>query len=365
MAEEIQEQPKEKQKKLTFHITGVSAVDLLFFVQNLEIMLRTGFAVADALAVIAPQVKKKMMREALVEIQAGVEKGRTLAASFEEFPKIFPNLFVQMIAAGEASGQLDTTLKQITLQLKKTYTLRKKIINALIYPTVILIAMVLVGTGLVIFVLPKVLGLFENGQFDIPLPTRILLAISHFFENNGLLAAIVFVVLIILFIISLRISAGKKFWQTILLKIPVLSRILIEIQLARFYRTISSLLSTDIAIVESFKILYNIQPFYQYKKIIYDAASTLQQGKTIHESLNQNPKLFPPQALQMMRVGEESGTLDEITKEVADFYEGEVDNTMSNLTVIIEPALMVFLGLGVGFIAVSIIMPIYSLANQV
>ncbi|OGY81417.1 MAG: hypothetical protein A3F54_02100 [Candidatus Kerfeldbacteria bacterium RIFCSPHIGHO2_12_FULL_48_17] len=365
MPAETQEQPKEKPKKHSFHIGGVSSVDLLFFVQNLEIMVRTGFAIADALGVIAPQVKRKMMREALVEIHGNVEKGKTLATSLEQFPRIFPDLLVQMVAAGEASGQLDITLKQITLQLKKTYTLKKKITNALIYPAVILIAMVLVGTGLVIFVLPKVLSLFENGEFDVPLPTRILLAIAHFFENNGLLAAIVFVALIIFFIISLRISSGKKFWQAVLLRTPVVSKILIEIQLARFFRTISSLLATDIPIVESFKILHNIQPFYQYKKIIFSASSQLQQGKTIHESLNQNAKLFPPQTVQMMRVGEESGTLDEITKEVADFYEGEVDNTMSNLTVIIEPALMVFLGLGVAFIAVSIIMPIYSLANQV
>lgn len=346
-------------------ITGVSLVDKLFFLQNLEVMLRTGFSISDALRTLLLQTKNQNLQIAIQNLQMNVEKGKTLSKSMEQYPKIFSDLLVRMVNAGEISGQLDKTLKQITIQLKKSYTLRKKIINALIYPAIILSAMLVIGTGMLIFVFPKILDLYSSGGYNLPLPTKILIAVTTFMSKNAIPVSVIIVGSVVAFGIAIRTSVGKRIWHTIILRLPIAGKILVHIQLAQFYRILHSLLKTDIPVVQSFQIIEKTLGLIPYREIINQAAEKIKEGKSIHECLNQNQRLFPPVTLQMMKVGEESGTLDEISGEIAEFFEEEVDSTMGNLTVIIEPVLMLILGAGVAIIAVAVVMPIYSLVNQV
>lgn len=346
-------------------IRGVNTLERLFFVQNLEVMTRTGFSLAEALHILSPQIKNSYFRESVEDIQQEVEHGHTLAWSMQKYPKIFPELFVQMIEGGEVTGQLDNTLKQLVKQLKKQYVLKKKVTNALIYPIFILITMVIVGIAMVIFVLPKILMLYTNDTIALPLPTRILLAVTNFMSHNVIVIIILTVFIIVAFVLFIRNRETKKFWHAFVLKLPIAKKILKNIQLAQFFRTLHALLKTDIPIVKSFLIISKILKLIPYQEIIFTASEKLKKGLSVHESLNQNTKLLPVTVIQMVRIGEESGTLDDISGEIAEFFEEEVDSSMNNLTVIIEPLLMLVLGAGVAFIAVAVVMPMYSLVDQI
>ncbi|OGY79922.1 MAG: hypothetical protein A3B74_01570 [Candidatus Kerfeldbacteria bacterium RIFCSPHIGHO2_02_FULL_42_14] len=368
MEAETQNKERKKSGRLTYivrKIRGVNTLERLFFVQNLEVMTRTGFSLAEALRILSPQIKNTYFRESVEDIQQEVEHGHTLASSMQKYPKIFSELFVHMIEGGEVTGQLENTLKQLVRQLKKQYLLKKKITNALIYPIFILVTMVIVGIAMITFVLPKILILYTSDTIALPLPTRVLLAFTNFMSHNIILIIITFVIALITMILFIRNRETKKFWHKFVLIIPIAKKILINIQLAQFFRTLHALLKTDIPIVKSFLIIAKILKLIPYQEIIYTASQKLKKGITVHESLDQNVKLFPKTVIQMVRIGEESGTLDDISGEIAEFFEEEVDSSMNNLTVIIEPLLMLILGAGVAFIAVAVVMPMYSLVNQI
>lgn len=349
----------------TLHITTVSKVDKLFFLQNILTMIKAGFSLDESLATLSQQTKKKEFQNIILDLHRQVENGVPFHTSLKKYPYVFSELFVSMIAAGEVSGKLEESLAQLLLQMKKSYALSKKIRNALMYPCIIVAAMIILGIGMMIFVLPNLIKLYSESGFTLPLPTRIVINISKFLIDNGWLVSIIAFILIVLFILIIRNKTGKMYWHKIILKLPILSNIVKKINLAKLSRTLNSLIATDLPIIEDFKIIAETLGNRVYRQHLSASTDSLKKGQSIASVFKTRTDLFPPVMTQMINVGEQSGTLDNITKELAEFYEDEVSDTMANLTVIIEPIVMLLVGVGVAFIAVSVIYPIYALVNQI
>lgn len=347
------------------YTTRISSVQKIFFTQNLEVMMRTGFSLSQALKTLAEQTKQKTFRSIILSLQEDVEKGQMLADAMRKHSNIFSELFINMIAVGEASGKLDEVLKRLTVQLKKDHALITKIRGALTYPIIVIVAMIGISIGMLVFVLPRITTLFTESETTLPLPTRILMGSSDFIRSYGIFLSIGFVGLVVLFIFAIRTPKGKEVWSRIALHLPIAGSIVKKVNLAKFTRTFSSLLETDIPIVQIMEIISRTLGNTLYQQSLIAAADRLKKGETLTESLAGNPALFPPLVTQMFSVGEQSGTLNDVSGEIATFYEEDVDNTMANLSTIIEPVLMLFLGVGVAAIALAVILPIYSISETI
>jgi len=335
----------------------------LFFVQHLGLMLKSGISLSIALYTLANQTKNKYFQKILNNVGKKVEEGASFAEALKPHQKIFGEMFISMIEAGELSGKLESVLNELFIQIKKEHKLISKIKGALTYPAVILMAMFGIGTFMIIVVVPKITAMFNDLDAELPLPTKILIKISEIIRSNGIISAISFVLIIVLITKILKTEKGKYIFHGLLLKMPILSPIIKKINLARFSRNISSLLKTDIMIIKSFKITAKVISNLHYRKVIMEMAEKIKKGGKLNEIIKTSPKLFPPVVTQMIAVGEETGELDNILIELAEFYEEEVDQIMENLPSIIEPLLILTLGLGVGGIAIAVIMPMYSITS--
>lgn len=350
---------------ISISLGRVPVVEKIVFLQNLQVMVRTGFSLGHALDVLAQQTEHKGFKKIIKEITTDVESGITLSTALAKFPKVFPELFVNMVAAGEVSGKLDEVLLRLTTQIKKDHQLIAKVRGALMYPVIVLVAMVVLGTAMMVLVIPKLLGIFSESGGTLPLPTRILMGISNFMQDYILFLVPGMVILILIFRWWIHSQRGRIIWHQFLLRLPIVGPILKKINLARFTRTLSSLLKTDIPIVQTFQIIAKTMGNVVFRKSLNETAEELKKGSSIAKVLTSYTKLYPPVVSQMISVGEESGTLDTISEEIAKFYEEEVDQVMANLTSILEPILILLLGGGVGGIVVAVILPIYSLTDQI
>jgi type IV pilus assembly protein PilC len=343
----------------------VSLKDKLFFVQYLGIMLRAGISLSIALKTLAIQTENKKFARIINDMSESVEKGVSLTESLRPHINVFGELFINMVEAGELSGKLEDVLNQLYVQLKKNHELISKVKGALTYPLVIVFAMVGIGIFMMIFIVPKLTSMLLEFGSELPLPTKILITISDALVNNGLVSLIGFVLFVLVFIKILKTYKGKFFFQAILLKMPIISPIIKKINLAKFSRTVSSLLKTDIMIIKTFEISANVLGNLHYREAILMMGEKIKKGSQINEVISLYPKLFPPVVEQIVSVGEQTGELDNILTELADFYEGEVNKIMDNLPSIIEPILILALGVGVGGMAVAIIMPMYSMSAAI
>lgn len=337
----------------------------LFFVQNLGIMLKAGISLSVSLTTLSKQTSSKFFKKVMIDISAQVEKGVGFGVALKKHERIFGELFVNMVEAGEVSGKLEDVLNQLYVQLKKQNELTSKVKGALTYPLVILFAMGGIGTFMLIFVVPKITIMLKEFNTELPLPTKILIGTSDFVAAHGIIVGISVIFFIIAFIQILKTRKGKLLFEVVLLHFPIISPILKKINLARFCRTISSLLKTDIMIIKTFQITASVLGNLHYRDALLEMAERIKKGGQINEVVNNYPKLFPPVVSQMIAVGEQTGELDTILEELAIFYENEIDQIMNNLPAIIEPLLILLLGGAIGGMAVSIIMPMYSITQAV
>jgi len=342
---------------------NIKLKEKIFFVQQLGIMIRTGISMSVALGTLAEQTPNKGFKKVLKDLQQRIEKGNLLSDGLASYEKTFGELFINMVRAGEESGKLEDVLRQLFVQMKKDSETIGKVKGAMIYPSIVVSLMLVIGVLMMIYVIPNITGIFKELDVALPLATRILIFMSDFTVNHGLLLLVGVIILVGSFIAIIRTPKGKYQFHRILLKTPVAGKIIKKINIARFCRTIGSLLKTDIPIVKSFEITARILSNRLYREALQDAKEKIKKGIPIEQSLRPYPKLFPPVVLQMIAVGEETGALDEILEESAIFYEDEVSETMNNLPTIMEPLLMIILGVGVGGMAVAVIMPLYSLTN--
>jgi type IV pilus assembly protein PilC len=337
----------------------------LFFLQYFSIMIRAGLPLSVILKTLARQTSNKRFTLVINDIKNRVEKGGSLAESFRVHEDIFGELFVNMIEAGETSGSLEAALNQLYKQTKKKNELISKVKGALTYPAFVILIMIIVGVVMMVNVVPKLTGMLKNFDTELPLATRVLMAISDFIINNGLLLSIFLVLLLVSFYFLLQTYKGKYYFQYLLLKLPVVSSIDKKINLARFARTLSGLLKSDILITRSFRITSNVISNLHYKEAVDDMADKVEKGYEINQVISGYTSLFPPIVHEVVSVGEKTGELDDMLLELAEFYEYEVDSIMDNLPSIIEPILILILGVGVGAMAIAVIMPMYTLTSTI
>lgn len=343
----------------------VPVIERAQFARYFALMLRAGLDVKRALAALAQQARSRGLKQALESVTHDIERGRTLAEAMQPFPYAFPPLFISFVHVGEMTGRLQESLEVLALQLDKEYQINRTVRGGLLYPAVIIVVMVAVAVAMMFFVVPKLVEVFEGFNVELPLPTRILIATSDFFQAHWLWLLLGGVFGVAGLVVVLRLQSVRAVLWHWLLFTPVIGPIIKKVNLARFSRNLSALLQSGVSFLNALALLGSNTTHPTYAQVLAQAREHVKQGRELSVFLERYTRLFPPVVVSVVRVGEETGSLAEVLKETALFYEGEVDQTMKNLTSIMEPVLMVLVGLAVGALAVSVISPIYDLVNVI
>ncbi|MBI2463623.1 type II secretion system F family protein [Candidatus Peregrinibacteria bacterium] len=343
----------------------LSLEEKLLFTSYMATMIKVGITIKEALHIIMSQTKKEKNREMYKKIIEMIQNGQSLALSLKQYDFIFSELFINMIASGEESGNLAQILEYLAVQLEKEYDLRKKIISAFIYPAVIISITMLLAVGMVIFIMPRITKIFISLKVKLPLPTRVLIGFSNLLTHQPYIVIFGVIIFIVTIKAILKAKSLRPSLERTVFHIPVFGRLLVYANLARISRLLHSLLQTGIPITRGLDIIGNTLSSTMYKKIIYESRDKVEQGGRLGESFDGNEKLFPQLMTKMLFIGEKTGSLELTTEHLAEMYEKNVDNLTKNLSVLLEPLLLVFMGALVGGIALSIILPIYQLPNLI
>lgn len=340
----------------------VSFSDLVVVTRQLATMVGSGLVLSEAIDILQEQQSNKTLNRALIEISSDVKGGLTLAQALSRHPKIFPRLYVNLVKSGETSGKLDEVLLRMATGLEKEREFKARVRGAMIYPAVVLSMMLVVIIIMMVFVIPKLVLLYEQSTIELPLPTKILIAVSHGFVNFWW----VLIIILVLVVIALRrwnkSPEGHLFLSNAILKAPIIGKIVSNVTLTNFNRTFGLLTSAGIPLLESISIVEDLTENAAFKKVLKEAHVGVEKGLPLSSLLISN--IFPRIVSQMIKVGEETGKIDEIFLKLADYFESEADNLIKNLTVVIEPVVLIILGVGVGFLVISIILPIYKLTTS-
>ncbi len=339
--------------------------DRLFFIQNLVLMLRAGITLPKALGILAKQTKNIYWRDVILDVRESSMKGNTLEKSLSKFPNVFPHSFISMVRMGELKGDLSSVLDKYFEFLQSEQKVRDKVKSAMIYPIVILVAIVAVAIFAVVFIFPKITELFNEVEGTLPLTTRIVMGISNILVKHGILIAFLLVGLIVFLIFFVRTKRGKFIYHFILLRLPIIGPIVIKKNLFHVLRNFGVLLEAGIPLAQSLSETSEIISNVFYKQSLKDISVDISKGNQINEGFKKYPLLYPEVALQIITVGEESGKLTDMLRHISTFYEQKLLSTLDNLSSIIEPVLILLMGAGVAFMAVSILMPIYSFSTMV
>ena len=360
---------KAKEKKAPFSGLsfggGVKDKDLVVFTRQFATMIDAGLPLVQALEILSSQVENKVLAKNLVDIKNDVESGSTFADALRKHPKTFSELYTNMVAAGESGGILDTILNRLAAYIEKTMKLKKQVKGAMIYPAVVTSVAVIVIAVIMIFVVPTFSQMFSQLGGTLPLPTQIILGISNFIAGVGGLIVIAVIVTVIVAVIQIRkTEGGKRATDAILLKLPIFGILLKKVAVAKFTRTLGTLISSGVPILDGLEITAKTAGNKVIEYAVMDVRQAVSEGKTVAEPLMKG-KVFPPMVTHMIAVGESTGALDAMLSKIADFYDDEVDNAVANLTAMMEPMLMVFLGGAVGFIVVAMYLPIFRLITLI
>jgi type IV pilus assembly protein PilC len=341
----------------------VSSTEKVMFSKELATMVNAGIPIVQAIHILEEQSSSPKLKKATVQIAQDIEGGLSLSSAMEKHPSIFSPLYINMVKAGEIGGMLDETLEKMADEIEKEHELVASVRGAMTYPTVIMVVMVGVVFYLLTNVIPKISTVFTDLGGDLPASTKMLLALSGALQSYGLLMAIALFGAFTGAKMMLRKNQKVRYaWHSFLLKLPVFGKLIKKINITRFTRTLGSLLSSGVAVLEAMEIASSVLRNEVFKKEIKDAAQKVQDGSSLSEPL-QNSKVFSIMVSQMIAVGEDTGTLDKILLKLTNFYQKEVDHTVTNLSNLLEPVMMILIGAGAGFIVISIITPIYSMAD--
>lgn len=342
----------------------ITPVDILFLVRNLSTTVKAGLSIVEALDILIADTEKGIVKNMLREVQALVKNGQSLSAGFSNYAKSFPPVFLGMLRAGEVSGQLDRTLAELGQYLAKEFALRSKIKSALMYPLILLIASAGVVALLLVLVLPRLTKAFASSGVKLPWVTKFFLSISDMLTYSFLLDGIVIVFLIWFFLFFRTTATGKKFFFWVISVTPVARDLVKKVALVRFARTLGNLLESGLTAVGALESAATSIGNQKYEKAIGAVVEDVKNGSSISDALGRHPDLFPRLLISLIVVGERTGSLSTILITFADFYEEDVDNKLKDLTSILEPILLLIMGLLVGSIAFSIILPIYQLVGH-
>ena len=342
----------------------LTPVDIMFLVRNLATTIKAGLSIVESLDILIKDTEKKLMKKVLEQAQGVIKNGKPLSSGFDAYKDSLPPIFIGMIKAGEVSGQLDKTLSELSRYLSKEYALRNKVKSALIYPIILLIASTAVVTLMLMFVLPKLTKSFIQSGVELPWITKIFLTISQILTWSFTLDIIIIFGFIYFFAYFRKTKMGKKLFFYLVSHTPVASSLIKKVALVRFARTFGNLMNSGLSVAESLEIssetINNPSYTFAIEKVVVD----IRNGLPVSESLAKYETLFPNLLISLITVGERTGTLEQILVTFADFYEEEVDNALRELTSVLEPVLLLVMGLMIGAIAVSIILPIYQLVGH-
>lgn len=338
--------------------------DRLFFVKHLGIMLKAGIPIAEALRMLHAQAKGGM-KTVLKQVRNDVISGYSLSSALQKHPKVFSQLFVELIGSGEQAGTLESDLVYIAKFSKKELDMKKKVKSAMLYPSVVFFAVIGLVMSIGLLVLPQILPLFSSLKVDLPLSTQILLTVAGFFEAHGvkLLIALGILGASLPFLAELKVVQPLS--HAIYLRTPIVGKLLREVHLGRFFRVFATLMEAGVPIDKALSITHKVVQNVSYKQGIERMSRSVTQGSSLSKAIQRDEFLFPQLVTHMMQVGEQSGNLGESFEYLADFYEGEVDEQLKNLSTLLEPLLLIFIGVLVGGVAFAIIGPIYSLSGSI
>ena len=345
----------------------VKSKDLAIFTRQFSVMIDAGLPLVQCLDILSQQQQNKYFQQVLAQVRQDVEEGSTLAAAMNRHPKVFDQLYSNMVEAGETGGILDLILQRLSTFIEKIVKLKRDVVSAMIYPAAVILLAIAAIAVIMIVVIPQFqnifLGLLGPGE-PLPLPTRIVIGFSNFLAGWGGLCILVAIIAMVVGLkVYYKTPKGRKVIDTILLKIPILGPIFLKIGIARFSRTLSTLLSSGVPILQSLDITARTAGNVVIEEAIVSIRGAVEQGKSFVEPLRAS-EIFPHMVAQMVGIGEQTGALDAMLGKIADFYEQEVDSAIANLLTLMEPALIGFLGVTIGSIVVAMYLPMFSLIGK-
>lgn len=343
----------------------ISRKDKVFFIRQLATMTKAGLPISQALSTLLEQSTKTNVKKMIEQMTRDIEAGGTLSAAFGGFPETFTKTDINMIASGEASGKIDEVLVHMAVQTEKSYKTLKKIKTVFIYPAFLTVVVIGVVTGLMIFVLPQMEDLYSGFDVQLPLPTKILISLSHFLARYFLLVLLIAVAVFTGLRIYTRTNeTGKYIWHRFKINVPIVGKFVKLSYLSIFTRTLSSLVASGVPILDSLKIVSEAMPNVVYSDSIMQIRGKVKQGKSLSSSIKED-ELFPVLVSQMINVGESTGELDNMLANMADYYDNELDAMTKSLQSLMEPVMIVLMGGIVGTIIICILLPVYSIQNFV
>jgi type IV pilus assembly protein PilC len=358
---------KEKPKDLLQMIPlkgRVKANDVVIFSRQFSTMIGAGLPLIQCLDILAAQEQNKSFAKVIRTIKEDIEGGSTLSDALRKHPKVFDDLFINMIAAGEAGGILDTILNRLATYLEKSMKLKRKVKGAMTYPGVVLVMSVGIITLLLVKVVPVFQSIFAGMGRELPFATQTLIDLSSFVTNNSLYIICALVVAIVALVRFYRTDAGRYLFDRMIIKPPVIGPLMRKVAIAKFTRTLSTLISSGVPILDALEIVSRTSGNMVVEKALMETRKNISEGKTIAEPLAATT-VFPPMVVQMIAVGEATGSLDSMLSKIADFYDDEVEVAVAAMTSMLEPVLMVFLGGVVGGMIVAMYLPIFQIGNVV
>ena len=362
--ESIKEVKKKKELIFSSSFGSVSLEQKMLFIKHLSLMIKSGMPINEAIAILVTE-HKGLFKRILQHVLASIEGGNHLTDSLAKYPRIFDKFFISMVQIGEESGSLEQSLVNLALHLRKSHELRSKIQSALLYPAIVVSAMVGLGLTLAIFVLPRLTTLFASLGSDLPLSTKILLNTSNFLTRYWNLTIIYTAIAVVIMLIARKVMPTKLFFHWAALHIPIVHRFGLVLNLSGFCRAMSLLLQSGITVDKALEIVQgNLSNIY-YQRDVAFFLQQVKKGESLGESMKRTPKRFPGLVSKMIKVGEQSGNLAETFAYLADYYEEDLDSLSRNLSSILEPVLLGFIGIIVAFVAMAVISPIYNFTSNV
>jgi type IV pilus assembly protein PilC len=356
---------KEKKRGLAHVAFGASVKpkELAVFTRQFSVMIDAGLPLVQAIEILAEQCENKFFKRVLTNVRSDVEGGATLTVAMRNHPKVFDELYTNMVAAGEAGGILDTILQRLSSYIEKAVKLKRAVRSALIYPSAIMFIAFAVVTLILVYVVPTFLTLFAGLNVPLPLPTQIVIALSNFLTRYGIFLLGGLVLFVFAFRSYYSTESGRYNVDALLLKFPVLGILLRKIAVARFSRTLSTLISSGVPLLEALDVTAKTAGNAVVEKALNNTRKAIEQGRTIVDPLKETG-VFPPMVTQMIGVGEQTGAMDAMLTKVAEFFEDEVDAAVKDLLTALEPMLIVFLGVVVGGIVISMYLPLFTLIDK-
>jgi type IV pilus assembly protein PilC len=360
----IKPRPKDIELKIPGFGGKISEKDIVVFTRQLATMIDAGLPLVQCLDILSRQATNKQFATTLGQIKTDVESGDTFADALRKHPKVFTDFYTNMIEAGEAGGILDTILNRLAVYLEKARALKGKVKSAMVYPSAIIGIAILVIVFLMIYVIPVFAEMFDSFGGTLPAPTKLVMDASAFTQAYILYFVPVVIIGIFLFKRFYRTENGKRLVDSMMLKAPVVGPLIQKVAVAKFTRTLGTLVSSGVPIIDGLQITARTAGNKVVEDAVLSIISSVKEGQTIADPLSKQ-NIFPPMVVQMIEVGENSGALDLMLNKIADFYDEEVDAAVSALTSLLEPALMVFLGVTIGFVVVAMYLPIFKMAGAI